>query len=198
MTVLVGLIGAVLGSIVGGIITYVTARANLRLTLEHSYDQTLQTKRLEHYQALFHTTGCLPRYWPKSNLDVTRADIRRFRESFHDWYFGEGAGGMFLTPEAKRIYMRLVTTLVETEASVRESQPADDDTVSNDEIGALRVLASDLRHQLAKDVGAAHPPRLSWTRPEPLPPQPWIEQNGQSQPAIASTLPTPPGVAPSR
>jgi hypothetical protein len=100
VTLLIGLFGALLGTLIGAIATYLTTRSNMRLTLEHSYDQTLRDKRLERYQALFHASKCLPRYWlPTEN--PTRKDLQQFRQDFHDWYFGEEAGGMFLTRQQK-------------------------------------------------------------------------------------------------
>lgn len=61
MTALVGFLGAILGAFLGAIATYLTTRSNMRLALEHSYDQALQGKRLERYQELFHISKCLPR-----------------------------------------------------------------------------------------------------------------------------------------
>ena len=170
VTLLIGLFGAVLGTLFGAIATYLTTRSNMRLTLEHSYDQTLRDKRLERYQALFHTAKCLPRYWlPRER--PTRKDLQQFRQDFHDWYFGEEAGGMFLTPAAKNIYTRLLNLLVE--AAYESDEP--DSALSDAESQRLRELASDLRHQLAEDVGAANPPRLRWTRLGPaVPPPPGI------------------------
>lgn len=170
MALLIGLFGAVLGTLVGAIATYLTTRSNMRLTLEHSYDQTLRDKRLERYQALFHTSKCLPRYW-RPTEKPTRKDLQQFRQDFHEWYFGEEAGGMFLTPAAKNIYLRLLNRLVE--AAYEGSEP--DSALSDTESQTLRELASDLRHQLAEDVGAANPPRLRWTRlGSPVPPPPGI------------------------
>jgi hypothetical protein len=62
VTALIGLAGAILGALLGSVATYLTTRSNMWLTLEHSYDQMMQGKRLEHYQILFHLTRCLPRY----------------------------------------------------------------------------------------------------------------------------------------
>jgi hypothetical protein len=172
LTLFIGLFGAILGALTGGIATYVTTRSSLRLTLEHSYEQTLHEKRLERYQALFHVSECLPRYWPPMEDEPTRAELTRHMRSFHEWYFGEEAGGMFLTPAAKDSYMRLLNLLAET---AFRSDDANDFPLSAAESQTLRDLAGELRRQLAEDVGAANPPRLRWTRPGPQTPPPNID-----------------------
>ncbi|WP_322751673.1 MULTISPECIES: hypothetical protein, partial [unclassified Frankia] len=173
VTVLIGLVGAFLGALAGAVATYLTTRSAMQLELEHSYDQTLRDKRLNRYQHLFHVSKCLPRYWLSAEAP-TRQDLLRFRNEFHEWYFGEEAGGMFLTPAAKNLYMQLLNTLVETTSEGNPSIPTDS-PLSAVESQALRELASELRHQLAEDVGAANPPRLRWTRLGPtLQPPPSI------------------------
>lgn len=125
----------------------------MRLTLEHSYDQMLQGKRLEHYQALFHLTGCLPRYWPPDIEEPLRKDLQQYIQNFHDWYFGEEAGGMFLTPVAKELYMSLQNLLAEVAfAGTGGSDPSGkaDHTLSAAESQALRKLASELRHRAGR------------------------------------------------
>ncbi|MEU8897291.1 hypothetical protein [Nocardia sp. NPDC048505] len=175
MTVLVGLLGAMLGSLVGGAVTYLATRSNMKLTLAHAYDQALQTKRIERYETLFHVTRCLPRYWPPDSQPPTREDLHRFREAFHDWYFGERAGGMFLTSDAKDRYMLLLNALAETAfANYSLAGTTSAAPLSDDESQTLRVLASNLRHQLAQDVGAANPPQMRWPRPGELPAPPQL------------------------
>lgn len=163
MAVLVGLVGVVLGGLVGALTTYFTTRSTMRIELEHSYDRALRDKRLERYQHLFHTSKCLPRYWLPAEAP-TRQDLRRFRQDFHDWYFGEDAGGMFLTAPAKDAYMRLLNVLAEAMREDGYTQSSGGSPLSADESQALREVASELRHRLAEDVGAANSPRLRWTR----------------------------------
>jgi hypothetical protein len=175
MTAIIGFAGAILGAILGAIATYLTTRSNMRLTLEHAYDQALQGKRLERYQELFHVSRCLPRYWPAGHEEPKRKALQQYIESFHDWYFGEDAGGMFLTAAAKDIYMRLLNLLAELAfADGTEPDSPADRPISAEESRALRKLAGDLRRQLAEDTGAANPPRLRWTRPGPQFPPPGI------------------------
>jgi hypothetical protein len=106
MAAFIGLAGIIIGGFVGSITTYLTTRSNMRLQLEYAHDQTLRDKRLERYQELFHLSRCFPRYWLSSE-EPSRRDLRQFRYDFHDWYFGDAAGGMFLTVEAKELYLRM-------------------------------------------------------------------------------------------
>ena len=175
MTAIIGFAGAILGAVLGAVATYLTTRSNMRLTLEHSYDQALQGKRLERYQELFHVSQCLPRYWPPGHEEPKRKDLQQYMEHFHGWYFGEHAGGMFLTAAAKDSYMRLLNLLAELAfADGTEPNSPVDRPLSAAEYQALRQLAGDLRRQLAEDTGAANPPRLRWTRPGPQTPPPSI------------------------
>ena len=104
-----------------------------------------------------------------------RKDLHQYLQDFHDWYFGEDAGGMFLTPAAKEISMRLLNLLAEAAfAGADGPNGAADHRLSAAESRALRQLASELRHQLAEDTGASNPPQLRWTRPGPQPPPPNI------------------------
>ena len=169
MTALIGFFGAIFGALVGAIATYLTTRSNMRLTLEHSYDQALQSKRLERYQELFYISKCLPRYWPPAHEEPKRKDLQQYIENFHDWYFGVDAGGMFLTSAAKDIYMRLLNLLAELAFAGGDGDGpcSADSLLPAGESQALRELAGELRRQLAEDTGAANPPRLRWTRPSP-------------------------------
>lgn len=176
MTAFIGFFGAILGALLGAIATYLTTRSNMRLTLEHSYDQTMQSKRMERYQALFHISKHLPRYWAPMEEEPKRKDLQQYIRDFHDWYFGEEAGGMFLTQAAKDIYMRLLNLLAEAAfAGGDQTDSTGDHPLSAAESQALRDLASELRRQLAQDVGAANPPRLRWTRPGPQASPPSID-----------------------
>jgi hypothetical protein len=175
MAVLIGFLGAVFGTALGAMVTYMTTRSNMRLALEHTYDQTLQAKRLECYQALFHVSECLPRYWPPMDEAPSRKDLQHYIEDFHDWYFSKDAGGMFLTAPARDLYMRLLDLLAEV-AFAAGSKPdgTNDHPLSPEESEELRRLAGELRRQLAEDVGAANSPRLRWARPAPQEPPPGI------------------------
>ncbi|HEY3504856.1 MAG TPA: hypothetical protein VGN37_18985 [Actinocatenispora sp.] len=169
MTVFSGFFGVVLGALAGVVATYLTTRSKMRIELEHSYDRALRDKRLECYQELFHVSRCIPRYWPTQV--PTREDLHRFRQAFHDWYFGKDAGGMFLSPAAKGAYMRLQDAL-------GEAMHAGENGGSTPPLSDIQLYASELRHQLAADVGAANPPRLAWTRLDRTVPPPFVARSG--------------------
>jgi hypothetical protein len=151
---------AVIGLLIGGVITYMTSRAQLRIQAEHNYDVALRDLRLPHYQELFHLTGTIPReWWPSSAL--TRREVLALRERFHDWYFGEGAGGLFLSQAARTAYSALQNELQE----VARNLAGDEDHMSIDDIRKVRERGSLLRHRLSSDLGAAEEARRSWTLP---------------------------------
>jgi hypothetical protein len=157
MEIPVGLVTAVVGALVGVIATYATTRSTMRIQLEHTYDRALRDIRLPHYQRLFHISKCLPR--PGFYKKVpTRQDLLDFRGEFHDWFFGEGAGGMFLPKATRDLYFDLMDELVAKGKDTKESSL--DSQLTPDELEALYQLASKLRHQLTRDLGAAQPPRL--------------------------------------
>jgi hypothetical protein len=60
MEFLVGLLGALLGTVAGGLSTLLTSRAQLRRELEHTYDRELRTRRVEAYMTLYKRTRRLP------------------------------------------------------------------------------------------------------------------------------------------
>ena len=141
MTAIIGLLGAILGALLGSVATYLTTRSNMRLTLEHSYDLALQGTRLERYQALFHITECLPRYWPPMIQEPGRKDLQQYLQNFHDWYFGEEAGGMSLDRQPKDTYMRLLNLLAEVAFAVSSDPGATaDHPISASESQSLRKL----------------------------------------------------------
>ena len=174
MTAVIGFLGAIIGAIMGGIATYLTTRSTMSLTLEHSYDQTLQGIRLGRYQGLFQLTGRLTSYWPPSVEESKREILEQYVHDFHEWYFGDQAGGMFLTPAAKESYMRLLNRLTEVALAKQDHPDGAPDCLLPTESEELRGLASDLRHQMTEDIGSANPPRLRWARPAPQPPPPHV------------------------
>jgi hypothetical protein len=160
---------AFIGSILGGFIVATIAFITTRYSLLHSYDQALRDKRLERYQELFHITRLFHRYYLEGEVP-SRKNLEEFRIDCDAWYFGEAAGGMFLTKAAKDIYMQMMNMIAET--AFEEGKSKEEAKITSAESKALREVASMLRHQLAADVGAANPPRLRWTRPEPTPEPP--------------------------
>ncbi len=84
-------LAAVIGLLIGGGITYITSRAQLRIQAEHDYDVALRDMRLPHYQELFRLTGAIPReWWPSSAL--TKQDVLALQDSRHREIFYAGLG----------------------------------------------------------------------------------------------------------
>ena len=176
-------------SILGGSIVAVLAFLTTRYALLYSYDQRLRDRRLERYQELFRLTRLLHRYYLIDDVP-TREDLAKLRRELDAWYFGEAAGGMFLTKGAKNIYMQMNDTIAEV--AFENGKSRENSLLSPAESETLRQLASALRHQLAADVGAAHPPRLRWKRLEPVPEPPplsteWSRQDPHPQVPEGST-----------
>ena len=111
--------------------------------------------------------------------DTRRSDLLDFRQQFHDRYFSEQAGGMFLPQAARDDYFTLQNEL----QSVAGRMSADSELVGPDGSASLRTKASALRHQLTTDLGAAERPRANWIIPRSIAPPP---QRGG---AMTSNLP---------
>ena len=169
MAVWVSFISAAFGLLAGGAATYFTTRAQLRVEAQHAYDRSLRDLRLPHYQRLFHLTGVMPREWLPSTIPH-KGDVISIREGLRGWYFGEESGGMFLSQPARDRYFRLYDGLETAIAGLGD----DAESLSREGAAELRQRASDLRHQLITDLGAAERPRTKWitpakTQPPPLP-----------------------------
>jgi hypothetical protein len=157
---------AVIGLLLGGVITYMTSRAQLRIQAERDYDVALRDMRLPHYQELFSITGTIPReWWQSSNL--TRTEVLALRVRFHDWYYGEGAGGLFLSEDARTAYSELQVELQEAARNLA----SDGDLMCEPDIRRVSDKGSALRHRLSSDLGAAEQARQGWTLPS-SPPHP--------------------------
>ena len=191
MTILIGLLGGILGAVIGGITTYLTTRSTMLLGLEHDYDKTLREIRLKGHQRLFHLSRQIPRHWLLTP-EPSRAELMKIRTSFHDWYYHRDAHGMFLASGSKQAYIALMDAL---DAALFEIS-ADGDTklcdrpdskLSPTESHRLLELSSDLRHQLAAEVGAANPPRIrSYPPDRTVPALPPI-LNGSSEASVDAT-----------
>lgn len=131
----------------------------MRLELEHTYDRELLNKRLSQYQQLFHISRTIPREF-RSHEVPSSDDLRGFREDFHNWYFNEEAGGLFLTSAAKDRYFLLQNGLEDAAKRHSSTGGSVPPPLSPDEQETLYRLASNLRNQLAMDVGTAQPPRV--------------------------------------
>jgi hypothetical protein len=131
----------------------------------HDYDKALRDLRVPHYQNLFHLTEAFPRYW-EDGQTPTRLALRAARESFHRWYFGPAAGGMFLSHAAREAYFAMQNDIQTTAAALTR----DDERVSEPASSTLRSRASVLRHQLSADLGVAEQARQRWTLPQTIAP----------------------------
>ncbi|MGC5561794.1 hypothetical protein ACPYPG_02980 [Streptomyces sp. FR-108] len=167
MTVLIGLTGAVFGGLAGAVAGFLTNRASMLMQLRHSYDLSVRDRRVDHYATLFHLTERVPRNW-RSGEEPDRAQLLEFAQAFHAWYFSEQAGGMFLTPASKTCYLALQDALLASGHQDPPSElPGPGLPLTEEESRMVRHLASELRHQLAEDVGTAHPSHVRWARVNP-------------------------------
>jgi hypothetical protein len=157
MELLVGLLGALVGTAAGGLSVFLTSRAQMRRELEYAYDRELRARRIEAYMSLYKRTDKLPRYW---RTNPKRMELSNFSEAFDPWYFGE-AGGLFLSDEARRAYH----SMLEIMATVAD-EGSGEDQLSDEDIQRLWRAGQALRRRLAADIGAADDPRLVGRLPE--------------------------------
>ena len=168
MEIWVGIVRVLLGAAAGTVGTLITTKNKMRLEHQLSYDRELRDVRLPHYQRLYHVSRCIPRQWTIGE-EPARPALLALRATFHDWYFGQEAGGLFLTTKAREKYFRLQNEL---QAMAGPGGTGQSQQMSAEESITLRGLASELRHQLVEDLGTAEPPQLRWTPlgPTPAPP----------------------------
>jgi hypothetical protein len=151
MELLVGLLGAFVGTVAGGLSVFLTSRAQMRRELEYAYDRELRARRIEAYVSLYKRTDKLPRYW---RTNPRRMDLSDFSEAFEPWYFGE-AGGLFLTNEARQAYHSMLKVMAEV-----ADEGSGEDQLSDTDIERLWRAGQALRRRLTADIGAAEDPRL--------------------------------------
>jgi hypothetical protein len=150
---LIGILGGLMGTVVGGVLTWLTTRWKLRLELEHNYDKELRTERIVAYKQLWQITGALPRYhWPTK---PTRSDLRDIIETCHSWYFE--VGGLFFSQGTKDAYFTMIDKL--DQAAGR--QTGNKAEVDDDVLRELFIVGERLRLHLAADVGTGLRPQVS-------------------------------------
>jgi hypothetical protein len=150
---LIGILGGLMGTVVGGVLTWFATRWKLRLELEHNYDKELRTERIAAYKQLWQITRALPRYhWPTK---PTRSDLRDLIEICHSWYFE--VGGLFFSQETKDTYFTMMDTL----DRVAGRQAGNKAEVDDDVLRELFIVGERLRLQLAADVGTGLRPQVS-------------------------------------
>jgi hypothetical protein len=165
MATWITIISALAGALAGGIVTYATSRSQLRIEAENAYDRALRDLRLPHYQQLFHLTRSIPREFLET---PQQSNLLDFRKQFHNWYFSEQAGGMYLSQAARDAYFALQNEI----QAVARRMSADSELVGQNESAMLRTKASALRHQLTADLGTAERPRFNRVTPRSTPPPP--------------------------
>lgn len=160
LAVWIGLISVVIGALLGAVTTLITTRNRVDLEQRATFDRELRTLRLPHYQALHSASEAIPREW-RPGEELTRSDLLELRQTFHLWYFGSGAGGMFLTEAGRRAYFNLQNQL---QVMGRRSQDQGDaEPITSEEFSDLRDIAHELRQQLRQDLGTAEAPKMVWT-----------------------------------
>ena len=160
MEVWVGLISVLVGAILGTATALITTRKRVDLEQRAAFDRELRTLRLPTYQALHAASEPIPREW-RPGEELTRSDLLALRQTFHQWYFGTDAGGMFLTEAGRRAYFKLQNRL--EDLGRQGHQDVDAEPVTGEEFDTLRVLAHKLRQQLRQDLGTAEAPKVVWT-----------------------------------
>ena len=158
MEVWIDLISVVIGAVVGTATTLITTRNRVDLEQRAAFDRELRNLRLPHYQALHSASERIPREW-RSGQEMSRSDLLALRRTFHEWYFGEGAGGMFLTEAGRAAYFALQDELQVVGAGGGHQVVP----VTSEEFIRLRDLAHALRQQLRQDLGTAEAPKVAWT-----------------------------------
>jgi len=174
MELLVGLLGALVGTAVGGLSVFLTNRAQMRRELSYAYDRELRAHRIEAYMSLYRRTDKLPRYW---RTNPKRMELSDFSEAFEGWYFGE-AGGLFLSDQARDAYLSMLAVM----ATVAGEGPGEDQ-LSNEDTERLWRAGQALRRRLAADIGAAEDPQLAGRLPAVSPaPTVRMKSPGDNQP----------------
>jgi hypothetical protein len=138
----------------------------------------LRTLRLPHYQALHFASERIPREW-RPGEELTRRDLLALRWTFHDWYFGSDAGGMFLTEAGRKAYFGLMDKL--QVVGRQGDQGGDAGPVTPEEFEDLRDLAHELRQQLRQDLGIAEAPKVAWTARGATPAPPPRQGDGEGR-----------------
>jgi hypothetical protein len=158
---IIGLLGALLGTTAGALATLLTGRAQMRRELQYSYDRELRTRRMDAYVSLYRQTGNMPRYW---TTNPARSLLSTWANGLNDWYFKE-AGGLYLSDAARDAYLSLLEVM-----ATMANDDSSGERLSEDEVQRLWRAGQALRRQLAADIGAAEDPQLRGRRPSISPP----------------------------
>jgi len=151
MELLVGLLGALVGTAAGGLSAFFTSRAQMRRELEYAYDREVRAWRVQGYISLYKRTANFPRYWP---TNPARTDLRSWVDGLDDWYFAE-AGGLFLSNNTRQAYLSLLDVM----AAIANDNSSGGQ-LSDEEVDRMWRAGQALCRQLAADIGAAENPRM--------------------------------------
>lgn len=155
MSVSTVLVSGVVGVALGGVVTWLTARWQLRKELEYGYDRELRAERVAVYKELWKLSEQLPRYHPRRN--PTGSAVEQTIEDFHRWFFE--VGGLFLSDKARSAYFAMMNRLREIADRNGEA-----DAIRDDDVRDLYDVAEDLRIQLVSDVDAGRAPQVKTWR----------------------------------
>ncbi len=88
-SLVVGIIGASLGSVGSGLVTLLATKLQMRRELAHGYDIQLRQERFDLFVRLFEIAKSLPREWP-AGMNPSRRDLSGVRGELPVWYFDDG------------------------------------------------------------------------------------------------------------
>lgn len=147
------LAAAVIGALVGGLVTFSTTRWQIRKELEFEYDKDLRERRIAEYRKLWKLVELFALY-SRPVEAVTHGAVRRLSNDLRHWYFHDG--GFYLSVEARDAYFAL------QEALVKELQASENPSAAISEVVYERVRkqASALRTSLVADVGTRRAPAI--------------------------------------
>ena len=126
----------------GLLVAWLTAVLKFRKDLEAEYDKTLRAKRMKAYEQLWATTQPLAFY--ARAQPATPEVLQNMAVALRNWYYEKG--GIYLTQNSKEAYFSLQDGIVE---AVKKGA-----TLEDAEFDILQKLGSELRGNLADDVGA--------------------------------------------
>ena len=163
----------VLSAVIGAAVSYFLAQQQFRLKI----DESTRTDREKVYKILWRLTGLLPRYPPAEG--VTYDSLEFLSRQFRAWYFGEQIplpegnpaegeaetpfekviGGIYLSEHSRKTYFAAQEMLIAVYEKGKGTDPTKPPPVLSDEdYEKARKKLSDLRAQLAKDIGSRRAP----------------------------------------
>lgn len=137
-TLVISIITAAISAVLGGVVTYWTARRDLQL----KFDASLRDLRIDAYKKLWKLLEHLAKYGRPDAL--SKSEAQQLRSNLLTWYFH--TGGIVLSTSARQDYFALLDGLELVIAG-------DGNILSTSDDEYLRVLGSRLRTAMTRDVG---------------------------------------------